>query len=128
MLGKVCSFELEFESSASALQGFEEIHVPALRQKPYASGEKDVAIADLPDWMHPAFKGMKTLNRIQSKVWGQASMPARATVTDIALTPCLATMVNHAWAIAAYHSTAVLRELVLSGLTKCARGLSLWRA
>ncbi len=49
-------------------QGFEEIHVPALRQKPYASNEKDRAIADLPDWMQPAFKGMKSLNRIQSKV------------------------------------------------------------
>ena len=42
--------------------------MPALRQKPYASGEKDIAIADLPKWMQPAFEGMKTLNRIQSKV------------------------------------------------------------
>ena len=46
--------------------------MPALRQKPYASDEKDRAIADLPDWMRPAFKGMKSLNRIQSKVRQQA--------------------------------------------------------
>ena len=42
--------------------------MPALRQKPYASDEKDFAVADLPAWMQPAFKGMKALNRIQSKV------------------------------------------------------------
>ena len=71
----VCSLAkaLEFlcrvaKESACSAQGFEEIHVPALRQKPYASDEKDRAIADLPDWMQPAFKGMKSLNRIQSKV------------------------------------------------------------
>ncbi len=57
-----------YSAFVCSAQGFEEIHVPALRQKPYASDEKDRAIADLPDWMQPAFKGMKSLNRIQSKV------------------------------------------------------------
>jgi hypothetical protein len=32
------------------------------------AGEKQVEIADLPDWAQPAFKGMKSLNRVQSKV------------------------------------------------------------
>lgn len=51
-----------------ALQGFEEIHVPALKPKPFAKNEKLVKIKDLPSWMHPAFEGMESLNRIQSQV------------------------------------------------------------
>lgn len=31
-------------------------------------GEKQVEITDLPDWAQPAFKGMKSLNRVQSRV------------------------------------------------------------
>lgn len=49
-------------------QGWEEIQVPALKKKPYASDEKDVLITELPEWMQPAFVGMKSLNRIQSRV------------------------------------------------------------
>lgn len=50
------------------MQGFEEIHVPALKPKPFAKDERIVKIKDLPAWMHPAFDGMKELNRIQSRV------------------------------------------------------------
>lgn len=32
------------------------------------TGEKQVEITDLPDWAQPAFKGMKSLNRVQSRV------------------------------------------------------------
>jgi hypothetical protein len=32
------------------------------------AGEKQVEISELPDWAQPAFKGMKSLNRVQSKV------------------------------------------------------------
>jgi pre-mRNA-splicing helicase BRR2 len=42
--------------------------VPALKPKPYADGEKLVAIAELPDWAQAAFKGMENLNRVQSRV------------------------------------------------------------
>ncbi|KAF6257784.1 RNA helicase, activating signal cointegrator 1 [Scenedesmus sp. NREL 46B-D3] len=49
-------------------KGYEEVHVPALKPKPYADGEKLVAITDLPDWAQPAFGGMQSLNRVQSRV------------------------------------------------------------
>lgn len=42
--------------------------MPALAPKPFKDGEKLVAIADIPDWAQPAFAGMTTLNRIQSRV------------------------------------------------------------
>jgi hypothetical protein len=32
------------------------------------AGEKQVEISELPGWAQPAFKGMKALNRVQSKV------------------------------------------------------------
>ncbi len=50
------------------LQGFEEVHVPALKPKPFAEGERLIEISELPEWMWPAFAGMKSLNRIQSRV------------------------------------------------------------
>ena len=49
-------------------QGFEEIHVPALKPKPYGKDEKKVLVKDLAEWMQPAFAGMTELNRIQSRV------------------------------------------------------------
>ena len=42
-----------------------QVHVPALKPKPMAVGEKLVAIDTLPDWAQPAFAGMKELNRVQ---------------------------------------------------------------
>ena len=48
--------------------GYEEVHVPALRPKPFKEGEKLVDIQDLPAYAQPAFKGFSHLNRIQSKV------------------------------------------------------------
>ena len=50
------------------LQGYEEVHVPALKPKDFAPGEKLTPVADLPAWAQPAFKGMQTLNRVQSRV------------------------------------------------------------
>lgn len=49
-------------------KGYEEVHVPALKPKAFAEGERLREIAELPDWAQAGFKGMKTLNRIQSKV------------------------------------------------------------
>jgi replicative superfamily II helicase len=35
---------------------------------PFFSDEELVTIEKLPDWARPAFRGMKSLNRVQSKV------------------------------------------------------------
>ncbi|WCJ44783.1 U5 small nuclear ribonucleoprotein helicase putative [Euphorbia peplus] len=53
-------------------KGYEEVHVPALKPRPLAPNEKLVKIGDMPDWAHPAFKGMKELNRVQSRVYETA--------------------------------------------------------
>lgn len=57
-------------------KGYEEIHVPALKPKPFDSEEKFVKIASMPDWAQPAFKGMTQLNRVQSKVYETALFKA----------------------------------------------------
>ena len=46
--------------------------MPALKPKPFASGERLVQISALPDWVQPAFGGMKELNRVQVG-WGFAA-------------------------------------------------------
>jgi len=66
MVNKRC--ELPPGSFRSAKKGYEEVHVPALKPKPFVDGEALVRIEDLPSWAHPAFEGMKTLNRVQSRV------------------------------------------------------------
>jgi len=48
--------------------GYEEVHVPALKPRPFAAGEVEVPIKDLPPWAQPAFAGMTKLNRVQSKL------------------------------------------------------------
>lgn len=57
-------------------KGYEEVHVPHLKPKPFADGEELVKITDMPDWAQPAFVGMKTLNRVQSKVYETALFTA----------------------------------------------------
>ena len=49
-------------------KGYEEVHVPALKQPPFAKGEKLKEIKALPEWAQAGFEGMKSLNRLQSKV------------------------------------------------------------
>jgi pre-mRNA-splicing helicase BRR2 len=66
MANKRC--ELPAGSFRSAKKGYEEVHVPALKPKPFADDEALVQISDLPEWAQPAFAGMKTLNRVQSRV------------------------------------------------------------
>ncbi|KAF7817694.1 DExH-box ATP-dependent RNA helicase DExH12 [Senna tora] len=53
-------------------KGYEEIHVPALKAKPFDPNENFVKISAMPDWAQPAFKGMTQLNRVQSKVYETA--------------------------------------------------------
>lgn len=52
--------------------GYEEVHVPALKQEPFASGETLMQIEKLPKYVQPAFSDFKTLNRIQSRLYKTA--------------------------------------------------------
>ncbi|KAL2232973.1 UNVERIFIED_CONTAM: DExH-box ATP-dependent RNA helicase DExH12 [Sesamum indicum] len=74
MANKKC--ELPVGSYRNHRKGYEEVHVPALKPVPLASGEKLVKISDMPDWAQPAFKGMSQLNRVQSKVYETALFSA----------------------------------------------------
>ncbi|KAI5640821.1 sec63 brl domain-containing protein [Phthorimaea operculella] len=49
-------------------KGYEEVHVPALKAKPFAEDETLVPVEKLPKYVQPAFEGFKTLNRIQSRI------------------------------------------------------------
>lgn len=53
-------------------KGYEEVHVPALKPKPFAENEKLHPIEQLPKYVQPAFEGFKTLNRIQSRLYQTA--------------------------------------------------------
>ena len=56
----------------SGASGYEEVHVPALKAKPFESNEALVPIGSLPKWAQPAFEGFKELNRIQSRLYKTA--------------------------------------------------------
>ncbi|XP_044756152.1 putative U5 small nuclear ribonucleoprotein 200 kDa helicase [Coccinella septempunctata] len=49
-------------------KGYEEVHVPALKQKPFGDNEKLTPIEELPKYVQPVFDGFKSLNRIQSRL------------------------------------------------------------
>lgn len=49
-------------------RGYEEIHVPALKPKPFESNESLVPIDRLPKYVQKVFDGYKSLNRIQSRL------------------------------------------------------------
>jgi pre-mRNA-splicing helicase BRR2 len=65
MTNKRC--ELPEKSWRAQKKGYEEVHVPALRPVIPAS-ERLVDISDLPEWCQPAFGGIRSLNRVQSKM------------------------------------------------------------
>ena len=54
----------------SAMQGYEEVHVPAPKHKPFEKNERLIEISELPEWSQPAFPKMKSLNRCAS--WAAA--------------------------------------------------------
>uniref|UniRef100_A0A803P6U2 RNA helicase n=1 Tax=Cannabis sativa TaxID=3483 RepID=A0A803P6U2_CANSA len=60
------------KSFRQAGKGYEEIHVPALKPKPFDPEEKLIKISSMPEWAQPAFTGMTQLNRVQSKVYETA--------------------------------------------------------
>lgn len=53
-------------------KGYEEVHVPALKPKPFGDNEKLQPIDQLPKYIQPVFDGFKTLNRIQSRLYKAA--------------------------------------------------------
>ena len=65
MTNKKC--DLPTQSWRAMKPGYEEVHVPASRNLA-PPDEKLVPIGELPNWTHDAFKGMKMLNRVQSKM------------------------------------------------------------
>ena len=50
-------------------KGFEEVHVPAPKPKPFDANERLIDVSALPQWVQPAFQAAKQLNRIQSRVF-----------------------------------------------------------
>lgn len=66
MANKKC--QLPDGSYRKQRKGYEEVHVPALKPKPFTEREKLIAIDSLPKYAQAAFEGFKSLNRIQSKL------------------------------------------------------------
>lgn len=84
--------------------GYEEIHVPAPKPKPMDAKERLVPISSLPDWSQPAFAGIESLNRIQSRVYPKAMgsdenilmcAPTGAGKTNVALLSMLREIGKH---------------------------------
>jgi pre-mRNA-splicing helicase BRR2 len=63
--------ELPEKSWRAVKKGYEEVHVPAVKSMP-GKDERLIPIEEMPEWTHKAFKGMTTLNRIQSKMYETA--------------------------------------------------------
>jgi len=53
-------------------KGFEEVHIPPLKPRPFDSDEKLIPVPDMPKFTHAAFAKMKSLNRIQSRIYKTA--------------------------------------------------------
>ena len=47
---------INFIAPGMCFQGYEEVHVPALKPKPFGENEKLKQITDLPEWAQPAFR------------------------------------------------------------------------
>lgn len=70
MANKEC--QLPDGSFRKQRKGFVEVHVPALKPKPFEDDETLVPVDKLPKYVQPVFDGFKTLNRIQSRLWKTA--------------------------------------------------------
>lgn len=53
-------------------KGYEEVRVPATPKSEMKPNEKLIKVSELPDFVQLAFKGFKTLNRIQSRIYPTA--------------------------------------------------------
>ena len=91
MSNKKCTLP---DKSWSAMRpGYEEVHVPAVRSI-IPKDEKLVEIRSLPSWTHVSFKGMDTLNRVQSKV---CDVALRSSENMLLCAPTGAGKTNVAW-------------------------------
>lgn len=70
MANKRC--QLPEGSFRTQKKGYEEVHVPALRPKPFDQDETLLKIEKLPAYAKAAFDGFKTLNRIQTRLYNAA--------------------------------------------------------
>ncbi|KAG8221998.1 hypothetical protein J437_LFUL003378 [Ladona fulva] len=66
MANKRC--QLHDGSFRKQRKGYEEVHVPALKPKPFSADETLTPIEKLPKYAQPVFEDFKTLNRIQSRL------------------------------------------------------------
>jgi len=85
-------------------KGYEEVHVPALKPKPFDGDENLVGIDRLPKYAQAAFDGFKSLNRIQSRLYRAAletdenlllCAPTGAGKTNVALLTMLREIGKH---------------------------------
>ncbi len=65
-LNKKC--KLPDGSFKRSKKGYKEIHIPAPKKQPLVESEI-VQTSQLPEWARKAFDSIKTLNRIQSKLY-----------------------------------------------------------
>ena len=66
MANKIC--ELPTKSCRSTGKGYEEVHVPHLKPKPFAEGEEMIKITDMPDWVRAAFwRSWRSATPVQSR-------------------------------------------------------------
>jgi len=102
MANKKC--QLPDGSFRKQKKGYEEVHVPALKPKPFETDETLIAIDKLPKYAQPAFDGFKTLNRIQSRICSMAlesdenllvCAPTGAGKTNVALLTILHELGKH---------------------------------
>jgi pre-mRNA-splicing helicase BRR2 len=102
MANKRC--QLPDGSFRKTKKGYEEVFVPALKQKPMAESEKLLSISELSDFAQPAFGGYHSLNRIQSRLSSTAlktdenillCAPTGAGKTNVALLCILREMEKH---------------------------------
>ncbi|CAI8023511.1 U5 small nuclear ribonucleoprotein 200 kDa helicase [Geodia barretti] len=66
MANKRC--QLPGGSFRQTKKGYEEVHVPALKPKPFDVKESLKAIVELPKWAQAAFSNYRSLNRIQTRL------------------------------------------------------------
>lgn len=66
MANKRC--QLPSGSFRKTKKGYEEVHVPSQKAKPYEVKETLKQITSLPQWAQEAFTGYRSLNRIQSRL------------------------------------------------------------
>ncbi|XP_032222645.2 U5 small nuclear ribonucleoprotein 200 kDa helicase-like isoform X1 [Nematostella vectensis] len=104
MANKQCQLPVGTFRKQRPGKGYEEVHVPALKPKPFETGEQLTPITSLPMYAQAAFEGYPTLNRIQSRLCETAlnsdenlllCAPTGAGKTNVALLTILREIGKH---------------------------------